>query len=147
MILHCNVSSNPASQIVWYKDGTKIKVKDSNFFRGADQCPIARNGYYFQLRKGVKRFSRLIICDTRLDKNNGTFTCKARNQLGNGISSATLNVWSKWQLLFFLLKCYPNNAIYLSLIESHVWRHQRLLAFLLSMIFSLSDPLLYSFPP
>ena len=95
VVLHCNVSSNPTSQIVWYKDGAKIKVKDRNFLRGEEQCPFSKNGYYFQLKNGIKRFSRLIICDTKLDKNNGTFTCKARNQLGSDTSSANLNILSK----------------------------------------------------
>ena len=103
MVLNCVVDSNPASEIVWYKNGTEIKVDDANFFLGASQCRSSKNGYYFLLKKDRKTFAQMIICDSRLDKNNGTFTCKARNRLGVGSSSSALDILSKYQLPLFQL--------------------------------------------
>jgi len=95
VVLDCVVDSNPASRIVWYKNGAEIKVDDANFFLGTSQCRSSKNGYYFLLKNGKKTFSRMIICDSRLDKNNGTFTCKARNRLGVGIASSVLTILKK----------------------------------------------------
>lgn len=95
VVLQCNVQSNPVSAISWYKDGMAIKVRDRNFFRGADQCPSSKNGYYFKLQNGKRSLFRLIICDVNFSKNNGTFMCNATNHLGHSASSASLNVLSK----------------------------------------------------
>ena len=103
VVLDCVVDSNPASRIVWYKNGAEIKVDDANFFLGTSQCRSSKNGYYFLLKNGKKTFSRMIICDSRLDKNNGTFTCKARNRLGVGIASSVLTILSKCKFPLFKL--------------------------------------------
>ena len=95
VMFHCDVKSNPPSQIVWYKDDRELKVEDKNFLRVAEQCQSLKNGYYFKLMNGQKTFSYLIICEVNLEKNSGTYICKAQNQLGNGSSSATLDIFSK----------------------------------------------------
>ena len=114
VILQCNVKSNPPSQLVWYKDGTEIKVPDRNFFRVAEQCRKAKNGYYFNIKNGQKTFSHLVICDSKLERNNGTYMCMARNQLGSGKSLLTLNVLGRYQYFLVLNTYYLINLLYFS---------------------------------
>ncbi|XP_065058255.1 fibroblast growth factor receptor 3-like [Rhopilema esculentum] len=91
--LHCNVTSNPASKISWFKDGTEIH--DIKLISDESQCVSSRNGYYFETENGKRLLSWLIICEVSFPGNNGTFTCVARNSLGSSQASKALNVLMK----------------------------------------------------
>ena len=106
-VIKCSVDSHPTAKVTWFKDGKPLVVESIG---SVEDCENREQGNYFQLVDdgnagggGAGKFvpvvkpkhHRLVICKTQWKQNNGTYSCRAQNNLGVTRKDSTVLVFGK----------------------------------------------------
>ena len=104
-VIKCSVDSHPTAQVTWFKNGKPLVVES---IRSVADCENREEGNYFELvddekaGSGKQKFvqiepkhHRLVICKTQWKQNNGTYSCRAKNNLGVTRKDSSVLVFGK----------------------------------------------------
>lgn len=105
-VIKCSVDSHPTAKVTWFKDGKPLVVESIG---SVADCDNREEGNYFQLADNVKpdsnkqkfvqvdkpKHHELVICRTQWKRNNGTYSCRAKNNLGVTHKDSTVLVFGK----------------------------------------------------